>query len=104
MVGRLYRYKLEPFLSFRIILGLLAGPERQRLGKLDRHPAEELVYVVDPTDIAVADEIRHIERVIRLKARNTEPSGNVLAGTWTTVVGVTGKGRTGARNIDHLTL
>jgi hypothetical protein len=100
----LYGYELKSFLSVRITFALLAGPKPKRLGKLHRHAPKESPRLVDPTDVAAANEIGHIKRLVRPKTRNAEPSHYLLTRIRTIVVGVTRKRRTPAGNIDHLSL
>jgi len=83
---------------------LLTGLERQRFRELDCDAAKETVYLVDPADVAVANEACHIEGIARPEAWDAETGGYVLARVGTTIVGMTGKCRTFTANIDHLAL
>jgi hypothetical protein len=100
----LYGYEFKSFLSVQITFALFAGPKRKRLGKLHRYAPKESPHLLDPTDVAATNEIGHIKRLVRLKARNAKPSHYLLAWIRTIVVGVTRERRTPAGNIDHLPL
>ena len=54
--------------------------------------------------MTAASKICHIEAVIRAEAWYTEAGGYMLTGTGTIIVGVAGKRRRLAGNINHLTL
>jgi len=83
---------------------LFAGSERQRFSELNRHTAQELVYIIDSADVSAASEIRHIEAIIWAQTRNAETGGYMKAGTRTTIVRIAGKRRTPAGDVNHLPL
>jgi len=83
---------------------LLTGLERQRFRELDCDAAKETVYLVDPADVAVANEACHIEGIARPEAWDAETGGYVLARVGTTIVGMTGKCRSSTGNVNHLSL
>jgi hypothetical protein len=85
-------------------IGLFAGLERERFGKLDCHAPQEPAYLVNSADMTATGEVGHIKRVVWPQTRHAEASRYVLAGIRTTVVGVARKCRSAARNINHLTL
>ena len=92
----LYGREFELFAGLCLGFGLFAGLERKRLGKLNGDASYEAVDVIDPTDMAGADETGHIEGVIGSEAGHAETGGYVLALVWTGIVGVTGECRAGA--------
>jgi hypothetical protein len=101
---RLYCDEFESLLSFFFGVGLLAWFERQRFGELNRNSADEPVHLVDPADMTAASEICHVEGVVLAESRHAETRGYVLAGVRTIIVGVAGKRRAIAGDINHLAL
>jgi hypothetical protein len=85
-------------------VGLFAGAERQRFDELNRNAAHESIYVINPADSAAAGETCHIEAVSGAESRDAEASGQFLALIRTVFVGLAGKRRRSAGNINHLTL
>jgi len=86
-----------------MVFVLLAGPERQGLGELNRDFLHKGIAVIYPADKAAADVVFHIERIVLPVARHAESCGYVLTFVRTSVQ-IAGKSRSAARKVNQLPL
>jgi len=100
----LYYCGFQDFFGLGGVFGLFARPEGQRLGKLNRHFAHLVVYIIDPADPRTSRETGQIETFLRFESRNTEPCRKPLTRMRAVFPASAGKCRSGTADIHHMSL